>query len=102
MDEVKKLPSAIQILVVQEPREGTGKTGKPYKFQNAECVMLDEDGVMLQVGVMRVPNDSIGQVKPGVYRPSFGIRVDFQTREVKPVLMSLLPVPQRPAASAKA
>lgn len=103
MDEIKKLPSFIQILVAQKPNEGVGKNNKPYKFQNADCVMLDEDGVMLQVGVMRVPNDLIDKVKPGVYQPGFGIRVDFQSREIKPVLMSLTPVRQQaPAAAAKA
>ena len=102
MDEIKKLPSFIQILVAQKPNEGMGKNGKPYKVQNADCVMLDEDGVMLQVGVMRVPNDLIDKIKPGVYQPGFGIRVDFQSREIKPVLMSLTPVRQKVADVAPA
>ena len=102
MDEIKKLPSFIQILVAQKPKEGVGKNGKPYKFQEADCVMLDEDGVMLQVGVMRVPNDLIDKIKPGVYQPGFGIRVDFQSREIKPVLMSLTPVRQKVADAAPA
>lgn len=102
MDEIKKLPSFIQILVAQKPSEGIGKNGKPYKVQNADCVMLDEDGVMLQVGVMRVPNDLIDKIKPGVYQPGFGIRVDFQSREIKPVLMSLTLVRQKVADVAPA
>ena len=28
-----RLPAFIRVLVVQPPKEGVGKTGKPYKFQ---------------------------------------------------------------------
>lgn len=97
--EIKKLPSFIQILVAQKPNEGMGKNGKPFKFQNADCVMLDEDGVMLQVGVLRVPNDLVDKIRPGVYQPGYGVRVDFQSREIKPVLMSLTPVRTQAAAA---
>ena len=102
MDEIKRLPSYIQILVAQKPKEGVGKNGKPYKFQEADCVMLDEDGVMLQVGLLDVPGDLIDKLKPGVYQAGYGMRVDYQSRKIKPVVMSLTPVRQKVADAAPA
>lgn len=102
-DDVKKLPSFIQVLVAQPIRKGISKkNGQPYEMQEADCVMLDEDGTLLQVGVMTVPREQMGKLEPGVYQPSFGISVNFQSRVITPVLMGLTAVRRAPSAAAPA
>ena len=90
-----RLPAFIRVLVVQLPKEGVGKTGKPYKFQEVDCVALDENGEALQVGVLPVPNKLIGMVTEGVYSPVYGMRVDFQTRKIGPSIIDLNRVENR-------
>lgn len=84
-----RLPAFIKVLVVQPLKEGVGKTGKPYKFQEVDCIALDENGEALQVGVLPVPNKLIGQVTEGTYAPVYGMRVDFQTRKIGPSIVDL-------------
>lgn len=88
-ERVIQLPSYIKVLVAQAPREGTGKNGKPYKFQEIDCVTLNEHGEAIQVGVMPVPNQQIGLISEGIYTPVYGMRVDFQTRKISPSIISL-------------
>lgn len=103
-ERVIQLPSFIKVLVAQTPREGTGKNGKPYKFQEIDCVTLDENQQAIQVGVMPVPNQQIGLVGEGIYTPVYGMRVDFQTRKIAPSIVALNKYEERqratPAASA--
>lgn len=95
-DEIK-LPSFINVHAVMPVQKGVGKNGKPYEIQKASVSLLDENGELLQAGVLRVPNSAVGKLKPGVYAPGFGMRIDFQNNEVIPVMNSLLAVPSRNA-----
>lgn len=84
-----RLPAFIKVLVVQPVKEGVGKTGKPYKFQEVDCVALDGQGEAIQVGVLPVPNKLIGGITEGTYQPVYGMRVDFQTRKIGPSIVDL-------------
>ena len=90
-----RLPAFIKVLVVQPLKEGVGKTGKPYKFQEVDCIALDENGEALQVGVLPVPNKLIGQITEGTYSPVYGMRVDFQTRKIGPSIVDLTRIENR-------
>lgn len=87
------LPAFIKVLVVQEIRKGTGKNGKPYEFQEVDCLTLDADGVELQVGVTPVPAPLVGKITRGLYAPVYGMRVDFQSRKIMPAIVDFTPVP---------
>lgn len=104
MSEEIKLPSFIQIFGLQPVQNGTSKTGRAYSIQKASCQLLDEEGVQMQVAILRLPAADVGNIKPGIYRPAFGLRIDYQNNEVAPVLLSLTPMPTRqsPAAVAAA
>lgn len=101
-ERVITLPTFIQVLVAQPVREGKGKNDRPYRFQELECVALDEHGAALQVGVLPCPSSKIGLVEPGVYTPVYGMRVDFQTRKIGPSIVDLNRVEQRQKVSAPA
>ena len=64
-----RLPAFIRVLVVQPPKEGVGKTGKPYKFQEVDCVALDENGEETNSGSTYCTSKA-----PGAYTDT----VDFQ------------------------
>lgn len=89
----------IQVLRVNEMRSGTSmKTGTPrqWEMQDAECLILNDDGSVAQVGVLQVPKELRGQLQPGIYTGAFALRPDLQTRRIGAVLVGLTPVP--PAA----
>lgn len=101
-----RLPTFIRVLVVQPIKEGMGKTGKPYRFQEVDCVALDDNGDALQVGVLSLPNSLIGGITEGTYTPVYGMRVDFQTRKIGPSIVGLNRIENRqrvatPAAATK-
>lgn len=90
-----RLPAYIKVLVVQPLKEGVGKTGKPYRFQEVDCVALDDAGEPIQVGILPVPNKLVGTITEGVYSPVYGMRVDFQSRKIGPSIIDLTRVEQR-------
>jgi hypothetical protein len=50
------LNSFLQILAVSDVKKGTSKkTGNPYEIQEAECLMLDDNGQPTKVGVLMLP-----------------------------------------------
>ncbi|WP_120970478.1 hypothetical protein [Comamonas sp. lk] len=87
--------SIVQILKVNDPREGVGKTGKAWKMQEAECILLDEHGQVSQVGVLDVPKDLIGVVAPGTFTATFSLSAHYQTRKIESRLVSLTRVPTK-------
>lgn len=87
--------SVIQVLKVNPLREGTSvKSGKKWQMQEAECILLDGDGAVTQVGVLDVPREMIGQVGPGTYLASFSLQAHYQTRKIGSVLVDLRPIPK--------
>lgn len=97
-----RLPAFIKVLVVQPLKEGVGKTGKPYRFQEVDCIALDESGEALQVGVLSLPNSLVGAITEGIYSPVYGMRVDFQTRKIGPSIIGLNRVENRQRVAAPA
>ncbi|GGH63286.1 hypothetical protein GCM10010975_28920 [Comamonas phosphati] len=99
--------SIVQILKVNEPRSGIGKNNKPWQMQEAECILLDGDGAVSQVGVLDVPKDMIGNIVPGSYTATFSLSAHYQTRKIESRLVSLTRLPGKgerlaPAAETKA
>lgn len=94
--------SIIQILKVNEMKKGVSrKTGNPYEMQDAECLILNDDGSVDQVGVLPLPKDLREKVLPGTYVGSFAMRPDMQTRRIGAVLTGLQPyTPAKPVAPA--
>ncbi len=102
MSEEIKLPSFIQVHGLQPVQSGKTKTGRDFTMQKASCQFLDADGVAMQVGILRIPAADVGKLKPGIYMPTFGLRIDYQNNEVAPTLLSLTPMPSRTAPVAAA
>jgi hypothetical protein len=85
--------SLLQILKVNDLREGT-KEGRAWKMQDAECILLTDEGAPDQVGVLMLPKELVGTgVKPGRYTGAFALRPNLSTRRIEAVLVSLTPVP---------
>lgn len=92
------MQAIVQILKLNEPRSGV-KDGRPWEMQDAECLLLSEEGAVDQVGVLRVPKELRDKVKPGVFTGSFALRTDRERRIVA-VLTGLTPVPPKTAPKA--
>lgn len=90
------MQAVLQILKVNEVKSGVSKkTGNPYELQDAECVLLDDKGAPMQIGVLSIPKDLRGKAEVGVFTGSFSLRPDLQTRRIEAVLVGLTPVPIR-------
>lgn len=86
------MQSILQILKLNEVREGVSqKNGKPYRMQDAECLILKETGEVDQVGVLQIPRDLLGTVTPGVYLGSFALRPNMASRRIEAQLTGLQP-----------
>jgi len=86
------MQSIIQIVVVNELRKGE-KNGRPWELQDAECILLDEQGHPTQVGVLMIPRELRGKAVPGRYVGSFALKPDFASRRIEAVLTGLTPLP---------
>jgi hypothetical protein len=64
----------MQILVVGEKRTGV-KEGRPWAMQEAQSMLLDADGQVLQVGVYSLKKDEIDKMTPGLYMPRYGLGI---------------------------
>lgn len=86
------MQSILQILKLNDVREGiSAKNGKPYRMQDAECLILKETGEVDQVGVLQIPRDLLGSVAPGVYLGSFALRPNMASRRIEAQLTGLQP-----------
>lgn len=101
------MQSIIQILKLNESRSGE-KNGRKWEMQDAECLLLNEDGTVNQVGVLMLPKDLMGKVQPGTFMGTFALRADTSRegqRRINAILTGLNPIPSgkqpaqaRPAA----
>jgi hypothetical protein len=86
----------VQILVVNPVREGVGKaSGREYKMQDCECVLLSDAGEVVEVGVLMLGKDQVGNTLPGTYAATFSLRADKSKdggRRIGAVLTGLRPV----------
>jgi len=86
------MQSILQILKINDAREGVSqKNGKPYRMQDAECLLLKDTGEVDQVGVLQIPRDLLGTVNPGVYLGSFALRPNMASRRIEAQLTGLQP-----------
>ena len=85
--------SVVQILKVNDSRSGIGKNGKAWTMQEAECILIDGDGQVSQVGVLDVPKDMIGHITPGNYTATFSLAAHYQTRKIESRLTALTRIP---------
>lgn len=86
------MQSLLNILKINELRKGVSqKTGRPYEMQDAECLLLKDDGSVDQVGVLQIPRDLLGSVQPGIFIGSFALRPDMASRRIQAVLTGLQP-----------
>lgn len=88
------LTSILQILKLNEPRSGKTAAGRDWTMQDAECCILTDAGEVQQVGVLMIPKDLMGLIKPGVFMGSFSLRADTSReggRRIMPVLVALQP-----------
>lgn len=86
----------IQIIRVNDARSGT-KDGRAWAMQDAECLLLNDDGTPAQVGVLQLPKEMMGAnaPKPGVYTGAFALRSSLRDRRIESVLTSLTPAQDR-------
>ncbi|TAG76832.1 MAG: hypothetical protein EAZ24_08240 [Burkholderiales bacterium] len=86
---MKKL---IQVLKVNDARSGT-KNDRAWTMQDAECVILNDDRSVAQVGVLQLPRDLVGEKAPtpGMYEAVFELRASITNRRIEAVVVSLLP-----------
>ena len=97
------MQSIIQILKLNDPKTGVSrKTGNPYDMQDAECLLLNDDGSVDQVGVLQVPKTLREKVKPGVFTATFALHANFASRRIEAVLTGLVEIPPAAARTPKA
>lgn len=88
------MQSIIQILKLNDPKKGISqKTGKPYDMQDAECLLLTDEGVISQVGVLQIPNSLRDKAAPGTFTATFGLNASYKDRRIEAVLTGLTPLP---------
>jgi hypothetical protein len=90
----------LQILKLNDVREGVGKaSGKPYRMQDAECLILNDTGEVDQVGVLMLSPEQVGKTETGTYLGSFAMRANTSRegqRRIEAVLTGLTPVRKTP------
>ncbi len=90
----------LQILKLNPIREGVGKaSGQPYRMQDAECLILDDQGAVDQVGVLMLSKEQVGKTEPGTYLGAFAMRANTSRdggRKIEAVLTGLQPVKKTP------
>lgn len=90
--------SILQILKLNEPRSGV-KNDRKWEMQDAECLILNEDGTVDQVGVLMIPKDMMGKVQPGTFMGSFSLRANTSReggRKIEAQLTGLQPLNRTP------
>lgn len=62
----------MQVLKVGEIREGV-KDGRQWRMQEAQVMLIDEAGEVIEVGVYDLRRDEIGKMTVGVYAPRYAL-----------------------------
>ncbi|MDP3887122.1 hypothetical protein [Hydrogenophaga sp.] len=95
------LSSTIQVLKVENEERTSKKTGDKYQHFAARCILLDDDGQVVTVGLLssrRMAPELRDQVKVGTYRAMFAMQVpDYGSDkgDMVAMLTGLVPVPLR-------
>lgn len=81
----------IQVLSA-ETKSGIGKkSGAAYSMIICQCVVTDSETGEIKVGELTMPKDA-GAPTPGIYEAEFKIGIDYQTKKIGGVLVSLRPI----------
>lgn len=87
--------SILQIILTNPIREGVGKqSGNPYRMQDCECIILNEDGTPREVGVLMLGKELVGNVTRGTYLGQFALRANKSEkgqRRIEAVITGLQP-----------
>jgi hypothetical protein len=95
------MQTLIKILKVNELKKGiSARTNKPYEMQDAECLLMNDDGSVGSVGVLQLPKSLMGINLPsaGDYTAKFSLQSGMTDRKINAVLTGLTPI-QRTKAS---
>lgn len=84
--------SLLQIIKINDAKSGT-KDGRTWEIQDAECILLNDDGTPSQVGVLMIPKELRGKAQVGVFTGTFALRPNLSTRRIEAILTNLVPVP---------
>lgn len=84
------ITSIIKIIKVNELRKGS-KDGREWAMQDAECILMDENGEEQQVGVLMLPKHLRGENAPerGIYSGAFTLQAGMRDRRIEAVLLDL-------------
>lgn len=85
------MQSILQILKLNEPRSGV-KNDRKWEMQEAECLILNETGDVVEVGVLMIPKDLMGKVPVGTFFGTFALRANKSReggRRIEAVLTGL-------------
>lgn len=99
--------STLQVLKVEKEQRTSKRTGNTYDHFAARCVVLDDNGEVVTVGVITskaCTPEVREKVRPGTYRALFALQVsDYgdQQGQIVSMLTDLMPVQVKPAAPVK-
>lgn len=85
-----RMQALIQIIKVNDLRTGT-KDGRNWELQDAECLLLNDDGSPQSVGVLSLPKTLRGSNAPrvGTYTGIFTLQAGLRDRRIEAVLVGL-------------
>jgi hypothetical protein len=93
--------SKIQVLKVNELQSGISKkTNLPWDRLTAECMLLDDNGALLEVGKLTIPKPLREKVTVGTFVASFTLvvaRMGDRKGEIETSLTDLTPIGKTPA-----
>ena len=98
-----RLHALIQIIKVNDLREGE-KDGRKWAMQDAECLLLNDDGTPASVGVLSLPKSLMGENAPknGTYSASFSLVAGMRDRKIEARLVGLVDASARLRSSSRA
>lgn len=95
--------STIQVLKVDPVEKKKGKDGGEYEVHTAQTALLSDEGELLKVGRLRIPEALRPVIKVGVFRASFALEVaqwGQNKGDVIAALTGLVPAPAKAARPA--
>ena len=98
-----RLSALIQIIKVNDLKSGT-KDGRNWELQDAECLLLNDDGTPQSVGVLSLPRNLRGANAPrvGTYTGIFTLQAGLRDRRIEAVLVGLSDASKRVPSPVKA
>jgi len=82
----------LEILFVNPPKTGVGKTGNAWSMTECECIIRDAEN-RPSVGVLLLSRTmDASKVVPGLYNAVFDLEVGYKDRKVGAVVTELVPL----------